>query len=128
MEWLHLDELIDNGKKYLDARVELVKLEVNELLTNVISTLILVFTILFFCSMMLAFFSIALGAFLNEKLNSQYSGYLIMGGIFLLLLGGVFLYLPKVKNKIYTFSGNLMNDFMSTNLPKTPEPPNHHND
>jgi hypothetical protein len=127
MEWLHLDDLIDNGKKYLDARIELVKLEVSELLTNLISALIVVFIILFFCLMMLAFLSIALGAFLNEKMNSQYAGYLIMGGIFLLLIVGLFIYLPQIKNKIRSYCGKLIYDFMDNNISKTTPPNDHDN-
>ena len=127
MGWLHLDDLIENGQKYIDAKIELVKLEVNELLTNVISTLILVFTVLFFCLMILAFFSIALGAFLNEKMNSPYAGYLVMGGIFLLLMVGLFLYLPKIKNKIRLYCSALINDFTDNSLPQTSNPKNDDN-
>ena len=119
MQWLHVDDMIDNGRKYIDARVALVKLEIHQLLTNVVSTLILVFSILFFSLLMLSFFSVALGAFLNEKLNSNYGGYLIMGFIFMLVIATTFVLLPPIKRKIHDLCSTLLADFIQQSTTPT---------
>lgn len=123
MQWLHIDDLIDNGRKYLDARIALVKLEIHQLLTNLVSTLILVFSLLFFSLMMLAFFSIALGAFLNEKMNSTYGGYLIMGFIFMVVTAATFVLLSSIKRKIHALCSNLLSDFIQQSTATTASTP-----
>lgn len=128
MQWLHIDDLIDNGRKYLDARIALVKLEIHQLLTNLVSTLVLVFSVLFFSLMMLAFFSIALGVFLNEKMNSSYGGYLIMAFIYMLVTGATFILLPPIKRKIHALCSTLLSDFIqqsTATIASTPKKDNH---
>ena len=114
MEWLHLDDMIDNGQKYVDAKIELVKIELHEILSNVIAALMIVFTILFFCLMMIAFLSIALGTYLNEKMNSPYGGYLAMGGIFFILITCLLIFIPKIKVKMRIVCSGIIKDSTDT--------------
>lgn len=125
MQWLHIDDLVDNGRKYIDARIALVKLEIHQLLTNLVSTLILVFSILFFSLMMLAFFSIAFGAFLNEKMNSSYGGYLIMGFLFMLVTVATFALLAPIKRKIHTLCSTLLSEFIEHSTTTTTKKDTH---
>lgn len=110
MEWLHLDDMIENGQKYVDAKIELIKIELHEILSNVIAALLIVFTLLFFCLMMIAFLSIALGTFLNEKMNTPYGGYLVMGGIFFILIICLIILLPKIKVRTRLLCSGIIND------------------
>lgn len=120
MQWLHLDDLVDNGRKYIDTRVALVKLEISQVISNMVSMLVMIFSIMFFSMMMLAFFSIALGAFLNEKLSSTYAGYLVIGFLFMIITGLTRVLWPKIKNRIRAWSAMLLTEFMANDKPSTP--------
>ncbi|WMJ71583.1 phage holin family protein [Cytophagaceae bacterium ABcell3] len=78
-----VESLFENLKGYIDARIQLIKLEIQEKTAHII-TIIAIAALLFFAFFMtIIFLSIALGGFLNEVLNSMFLGHLIVGAIYL---------------------------------------------
>lgn len=85
-KFLKLDSLFESAKGYIDARFQLLKLEMQEKTANAMTTAIFIILI-GFCSMMaLMFLSIALGNYLNTILGTNYWGYCILGGFYLIVL------------------------------------------
>jgi hypothetical protein len=86
LKFLKLDGLLDSLKGYIDTRVQLLKLEMQEKAANVITSAIFVVLLLFCALMTLALLSIALGNFLNELFGNTYLGYLVLGLFYLIMV------------------------------------------
>ena len=106
-----LEGFLENAQGYIDSRVQMVKLEIQEKLTNVITLLLVLLSIMFLSLMMIAFLSMALGYFLNSLLDSSFLGFLIMGGIYFVLI----LILVFSKNSIHKKIHKLTSSFMDVN-------------
>lgn len=119
MQWLQIDDLIDKGQRYVDAKVALVKLEINQVISNLVATLVLLFILLFFAFMTLAFISIAVGAILNTIFESQFIGYLLMGFIFLILIFIVFIFMNKIRARVQLFCLKLLSESLLENISET---------
>lgn len=113
IEWLHLDDLAATGRKYIDAKVELVKLEIHQLLTKVVALLVVGFIIMFLSFLALAFLSISVGNLLNDVFNSNYLGYLVMTGFFLLVIAVIIFKLKQIKNKIISICSDIISEFIN---------------
>lgn len=90
LKFLKLDGLLEAVKGYIDARIQLFKLEMQEKASNVIATMIFIVLVAFCALMTLIFISFALGFFLGRLLGDTYLGFLIIGLfylIFLIILG-----------------------------------------
>jgi lipopolysaccharide export LptBFGC system permease protein LptF len=86
LKFLKLDGLLDSVKGYIEARLQLFKLEMQEKASNVIATAIFI-VLMAFCGLMaLMFLSLALGNYLNEVLGNSYLGFCMLGAFYLLLL------------------------------------------
>jgi uncharacterized membrane protein YqjE len=86
LKFLHLDTLISNLSGYVEARVELVKIEIRDEVAVVLSRglmLMLIFMVGFLC---LLFAMLGLAQYLNAILESAYAGYLIVALFFGLVL------------------------------------------
>lgn len=79
---LHLDNLIDNASGYVEARLELYKIEIREDVAKVLSKALIYMTIGFFGFLLLIFFSVGLALFLNRYFAEAYIGFWIIGGIY----------------------------------------------
>lgn len=104
-----LDGVIENAQGYIDSKVQLVKLEVQEKLTTAITWMLLLTCIVFLSLMFLAFLSIALGYFLNSLLNSSYLGFLILAAFFFLLILILVFSKKTIHKKIHKLTGDFMN-------------------
>lgn len=82
---LGLDTLIRSISGYIEARVELIKLEIRDEITRHLSRLMVNITGLLLALCALGFLSITLALILNDALESSYLGFLIVGGIYFLL-------------------------------------------
>lgn len=80
----HWEELKGLASEYVDARIELVKIEVAEKIARVIGTILTLVILIVVMSFVLIAVSIVAGAFLNHVLNSVYGGYLIVAGVYLI--------------------------------------------
>jgi hypothetical protein len=86
LKFLKLDGLLDSVKGYIDTRLQLLKLEVQEKAANVLTVVIFI-GLLIFCGLMtLVFLSLALGNFLNEVFGNSYLGFAALGGFYLLMV------------------------------------------
>ncbi len=93
---LHLDNLIDNVSGYVEARLDLYKLEIREDIARVLAKAMIYVTLGFFGFLLLIFFSVGLAHFLNHYFTETYAGFWIVGGIY----GLVFLILLLFRKSI----------------------------
>ena len=84
------------AKEYLEIKRELTKLQVIELLSNLIASSIkgIVFSVLGL--MILMFFSISMGLWLNEILESNYYGFLLVTGFYAFM----FIIIYLIRNSV----------------------------
>ncbi len=81
-KFLRLDNLIDNLSGYVEARIELIKIEIREDVAKVLAQALMVVTILFLALIFLLFLSVGLAHFLNSFFVQAYIGYWIVAGIY----------------------------------------------
>lgn len=85
-KFLKIDELIDTLTEYIKIKLELIKLNMVEELSEIIAHVIALFLILTVFMFFLAFGSITLGTFLNHLWESSYLGYATVTGVYLVIL------------------------------------------
>ena len=83
-KFLRFDGIIDSLSGYVEARIELVKIEIREEVAKVIAKAMILAVVFFFALMFIFFFSVALAHFLNRYFTESYIGYGIVAGIYLL--------------------------------------------
>ena len=81
-----MKELLDNISGFLEVRIELIKVELQEDLAELGSRLILLVAIIIFAFMALLAATVGLSQYLNEVLVSSYLGYGLMTTFYLLLV------------------------------------------
>ncbi len=94
-KFLRVDNLVENLSGYLEARIELVKIEVREEIVKVISQglkLVLLFLSFF---LFLLFFSMGVSHFMSSYLNSTSAGFWIVSCFY--GLSGLILFLFRTK-------------------------------
>jgi ABC-type uncharacterized transport system fused permease/ATPase subunit len=79
------DELAKNVKEYVDTRLSLLKLEVAEKSSSIISSIIskIIVGLVFFISIL--FLSISLAIFIGTFSGQMYLGFLIVSGIYIFI-------------------------------------------
>ena len=99
------EDLKKNLKEYAETYYKLTILKVTDKATNVVSGLLAGVSVLFFGVFVLLFLSLALATWLGQLVNSEAAGYLIVAGIFILII--VILVMmrkrivfPMIRNKI----------------------------
>jgi hypothetical protein len=86
LKFFKLDGLLESLKGYIDARLQLLKLDLEEKASGIIASLFFV-VLLAFCSiMMLIFLSLALGNYLNSLFGNSYLGFAALGLFYLILV------------------------------------------
>ncbi|GAC1596462.1 MAG: hypothetical protein NVS3B25_20810 [Hymenobacter sp.] len=80
------DSLISNLTGYLDTRIDLVRLEIQQKISTILVGTIHGVTLAVLGIFFLIFLSVFAGLALNSALNSAYWGFGIVAGIYLLLL------------------------------------------
>lgn len=83
--------LIDQSKDFLETKIELTKLKAIDKSADVLSTVIVMVSIIFLGTLFVIFISIAAALILGSWLGSEYYGFLIVGGVYGLLLLLIFL-------------------------------------
>jgi len=86
MSLLNVNELLDNFYKYIEARIELIKFETKESVTETVITVVRIVALLILSLFVAVFASVTLALFLNDILDSPFAGFLIVTGIYLVLL------------------------------------------
>jgi uncharacterized membrane protein YqjE len=82
VKMLRLDNLLENLSGYLEARMELFKVEIREDLARTLSRAIVYIGIGFCGFMLLVFFSIGFALFLHRYFEDEYVGYMIVAGLY----------------------------------------------
>ena len=91
MKFLKIDDLMDSVSNYMETRVELFKLDVQEKISKVVAKVIIFFSLLLFFFITLLFASLSLALYINHTSGNPYSGFVIVTLFYLLLLVGVFI-------------------------------------
>ncbi|MBP6334238.1 MAG: phage holin family protein [Bacteroidia bacterium] len=81
-----LDDLISEGKEYLETRSKLGKLKAIDKGSQIGASAISALCLVFFSFLFILFLSMAAAIFISERLNSNYAGFLFIS-IFYLLIG-----------------------------------------
>ena len=84
--FFRIENLTEDLSGYVEARVELLKLEVREEITKAITRVMLLGIIVLFCVFIVLFLSIGLAFFVNQYFEKKYLGFFIVGGFYLILL------------------------------------------
>ena len=84
-KFFKLDSLKENLTGYVDARVQLLKLEVREDIAKVVTRALVFSVIIFLGSLFIIFFSLGLSIFINQYFKQSYTGFWIVGGFYLVL-------------------------------------------
>ncbi len=80
-----IHKVIEIGKKYLEIRIELLKLDFKEQASHYLLKTGFLFVSVLIFFVILLFLSLGLAFYLNELTNSSYYGFFIMAGIFFLM-------------------------------------------
>jgi uncharacterized membrane protein YbhN (UPF0104 family) len=86
MSLLNVNELLDNFYKYVEARIALIKFETKESITEAVIAVVRIVALLILSLFVAVFASISLALFLNDVLDNPFAGFLIVTGIYLVLL------------------------------------------
>ncbi len=109
---LNLEKIVASLTKFIEIKLEIYELKLKEQLANIISSIAVLMIILSFGFLVLFFASMALGFYLNSTLNSSFLGFLIIGGLNLLIC----ILLVMMRDKIIT--NPLFQTFFSETLIK----------
>lgn len=85
LKMLKLEGLIDNVSKYVETRVELLKIEVKEDLARLLAKVFLMMILTLFFILFVVLASMGLAWYLGALVKSMVGGYLMVSGMYLLL-------------------------------------------
>jgi hypothetical protein len=85
LKFLKIDTLISNLSGYIEARISLFKMEMQEDIARVLAKSLVYVAMMFFAFLFLVFFSIGLAQYLNHFFADSFAGYWIVSGIYLLI-------------------------------------------
>lgn len=106
MDLVNLNKLKEALSGYIKIKIELFKLDITEHLSQVLSRVIAMFVIFIISMFVLAFASLALASYLNDLWGNSFGGYLVLSGIFTIIL--VF--------TIYLLKSGKLKEFLESNL------------
>ena len=82
---LSLDQWVKNFEGYLEARIELVKFDVKELLVEVLGKVVIFAAIGIFALSALICLNFGLAHLVSDLVGNQYAGFLILAGFYFLI-------------------------------------------
>ena len=86
MDILNINKLKETVSEYVKIKFELLKLDITEHLSKILAQVIAYMIIFFMAMFVFAYASVALANYLNGVFNNTYGGYLVISGVFLILL------------------------------------------
>ncbi|MFY0651043.1 MAG: phage holin family protein [Cyclobacteriaceae bacterium] len=98
---ININKLKEALAGYVKVKVEMLKLDITEHLSKILSQLIAFLIIFIIATYVLAFASFALANFLNDLWGNSYGGFLVLSGIYLVLLLTIVYLLKSGKMKKY---------------------------
>ncbi|HEY8399976.1 MAG TPA: phage holin family protein [Cytophagaceae bacterium] len=110
-KFFKLEGLGESVKAYVDARIQLFKLEVKEKAANIITVLVFSIALVFTILMALMFLALALGNYLNSLFNNSYMGFAILGLFFLIIVLLLAMNLKKgfLHKKVHNLAAEILN-------------------
>lgn len=111
LKFFGLEGLSESVKAYVDARIQLFKLEVKEKAANIITVLFFAIALIFTILMTLMFLALALGNYLNSLFNNSYMGFVILGLFFLIIVLLLVVNLKKgfLHKKVHQLASEVLN-------------------
>lgn len=106
---LGIDSLIKSLSDYVEARVELVKMEIREEVSRHLSRFFVSLVIALFFCMAFGLLSITAGLYLNEALDSRWQGFLVVGSIYLFLAFVILLFRGALVRSVQNRMKDRMN-------------------
>jgi uncharacterized membrane protein YqjE len=103
-KFLRLDGIFDHLSGYVEARIELLKIEIREDVAKAIAGALIYIVVFFFATMFMIFLSIGLAQFLNQYFNASYIGFWLVAGFY---LAGFLVFLIFRKNILKKFEKQL---------------------
>lgn len=97
LKFLKLDSLIGHVTGYVEARIELMKVEIREDIAKSMARAIVLLTLILVSFLFLLFLSIGLAHFITSYVHSAYLGYWSVAGLY----GILFLLLFLFRKNIY---------------------------
>lgn len=85
-KFFRIDNLIESLSGYLDARMDLLKLEVRQEISKIISQALVLSLIICLSLLLILFISLGLALFLNRYFDENYVGFWIVAGFYLILV------------------------------------------
>jgi uncharacterized membrane protein YqjE len=99
-KFLKLDGMIENVSGYIEARVQLLKIEVREDVAKAMTRALMFGVILLLAFLFIVFFSIGLALFLNRYFNDNFVGFWIVAGFYLFLFLLAFAMRKQIHQKL----------------------------
>lgn len=107
LKFLKVDKLIENISKYIEARFELIKLDVQEEVAGAIVKVVQLGLLLFLFLFTITFASLGLANYLNYVIESNFAGYLIVAAFYLVLALVVKASKGPIQAKVEKMTGNM---------------------
>ncbi len=97
-----MDKLIESISKFLKEKFDVMKGDIIERISSIISRLITFFILFLILMFLIGFLSIAAANLINDFAQNSYIGYLVVGGFYLLIFVGLYRYSKtgKLKERI----------------------------
>lgn len=86
LKFFKLDGLIENLTGYVEARVELLKYEIKEDIARGMAKVAIILVLAMLFTLFTIFISTALALLIGEALNSVFLGFIIIAGVYFILL------------------------------------------
>lgn len=86
-----IEETVDNVKDYLNTRYELTILKGADKISHIGSNVLSFIPLFFLTALTIVLLSVALALYLNVEMQSNYLGFLVVGGAYLVILLVLFL-------------------------------------
>ena len=102
-KFFKLDTLAETLSGYVEARLDLLKLEIREDVAKAFAQALVFGVIVFFVLLFIIFFSIGLALFLNRYFIDSYAGFWTVAGIYLTLSGLLFIFKKQLFQNLGRF-------------------------
>lgn len=106
-----IDETVDHVKEYINTNYELIVLKASDKIAKTASDLIAKALIAFIAVLSLLILSFAAAYYLSESMGDQYTGFIIMGGVYVVI--GLFLFIFRKQMIVTPFRNKMIRDFFN---------------
>lgn len=102
-----MDKLIENIARYLEARIELLKLDLQQQISGALVKIITFGLTFFLVPFVILFVSVGIANVLNDAIGNPYIGYFIVAGFYLALVVVIFALRGVIQSKVEEITNNL---------------------